>query len=372
MRTLRFILQKEFKQIFRNPAILRIILAMPVSQLFILPWAADYETKGINLSVVDQDHSPVSSRLLSKITASGYFKLASYPSSYRAAAAEVEKNQADIILQIPAHFEKDLVRQQQASLFLAANSINGTKAVLGSAYLQSILADYNNQLRQEWTPFPRMNAEARIQVLSANWYNPRMNYRFFMVPGILVVLVTMIGCFLAAMNIVREKEIGTIEQINVTPIRKHHFIIGKLVPFWVIGLVVLSIGMFISWALYGIVPAGSFLTIYLFSGVYLLAILGLGLLVSTVCSTQQQAMLVSFFLLMTFILLGGLFTPIESMPNWARWLTRANPVAYFIDVTRRVILKGSSLRDIMPQLLTMLGFAVLLNGWAVLSYRKTA
>lgn len=372
MRTLRFILQKEFKQIFRDPAILRIILVMPISQLLVLPWAADYEVKNINLAVIDHDQSQVTRQLLSKITASGYFRLAAYTPSYPVAAEALAANRADIILQIPAHFERDLVRQQQSPVFLAVNAINGTKAILGSAYLQNILSDFNNQLRGQWMPAARLDGEARIEVLTANWYNPQMNYRFFMVPGILVVLVTMIGCFLAAMNIVREKEIGTIEQINVTPIRKHHFIIGKLIPFWVTGLVVLTLGMLVSRALYNIVPVGSLFTIYLFSGVYLLAVLGLGLLVSTICTTQQQAMLVSFFLLMTFILLGGLFTPIESMPRWAQWLTRINPVSYFIEVIRRVILKGSSIGDIMPQLLIMLGFAVVLNGWAVLNYRKTA
>jgi ABC-2 type transport system permease protein len=207
-------------------------------------------------------------------------------------------------------------------------------------------------------------------VVSSNWFNPLMNYKYFMVPGILVVLVTMVGSFLSALNIVKEKEIGTIEQINVTPVKKYQFILGKLIPFWVLGMIILSIGLLISRLAYGINPAGSLFTIYAFAGVYLLAVLGLGLLVSTFTSTQQQAMLISFFMMMVFILLGGLYTSVDSMPHWAQMITKVNPVSYFIEVMRMVVLKGSTLADIKSHLLTVFGFAVFFNAWAIISYRK--
>jgi len=370
MRTLRFLLQKEFRQIFRDPAILRIIFIMPIMQLLVLPWAADYEVKNIKLAVVDHDHSSYSRKFINKATASGYFQLDSYTSSYKEAAKEIENDKADVVVEIPAHFEKDLVKQSEASLFLAVNAINGVKAILGAAYLQSIIQDYNNEIRTQWIQFPRFSPEPNIQVISSNWFNPLMDYKWFMVPGILVILVTMVGSFLASLNIVKEKEIGTIEQINVTPVKKHYFILGKLIPFWILGLIILSIGLLISWLFYGIAPAGSLFTIYVFSAVYLLAVLGLGLLISTYCATQQQAMLISFFMMMIFILLGGLYTPIESMPMWAQWITKFNPVSYFIEVMRLVVLKGSSLRDILPHLTIILIFAFVLNSWAVLNYRK--
>ncbi len=370
MRTLLFLLQKEFRQVFRDPSILRIIFVMPMIQLLILPWAADYEVKDIKLAVVDQDHSEYARRLISKITASGYFKLQDYTASYQAALHDIEKDQADLILEIPAFFERELVKEDEASLFIAVNAINGVKANLGGAYLGRIIQDYNREVRTEWIQFPRFSPETTIEVTSSNWFNPLMNYKYFMVPGILVILVTMVGSFLSALNIVKEKEIGTIEQINVTPVKKYQFILGKLIPFWVLGLIVLSIGMLIARVAYGIIPAGSLFTIYVFSAVYLLAVLGLGLLVSTFTSTQQQAMLISFFMMMVFILLGGLYTSIDSMPKWAQLITRVNPVSYFIEVMRMVVLKGSSLGDIKNQLLTMLGFAVFLNSWAVISYRK--
>ena len=370
MRTLKFILRKEFRQIFRDPGILRIILIMPVIQLLILPWAADYEIKNIKLAVVDHDHSEYSRQLINKITSSGYFILTDYSSSYEHSLEKIESDQSDLILQVPDHFEKDLVKEDEAKLFMAINAINGVKANLGGAYLRTIIQDYNKQVRTEWIQFPRFSPETQIEVTSSNWFNPLMNYKYFMVPGILVILLTMVGSNLAAINIVKEKEIGTIEQINVTPIKKFHFILGKLIPFWILGLLVLTIGLTIARLAYGIIPAGSFLTIYVFAAVYLLAVLGLGLLISTYSVNQQQAMLLSFFLMMTFILLGGLYTSIDSMPEWAKWITRFNPVSYFIEVMRMVVLKGSSLADIKYHLLKMGGFAVVFNGWAIISYHK--
>jgi ABC-2 type transport system permease protein len=370
MRTLKFLLRKEFRQIFRDPAIIRLILIMPVIQLLILPWAADYEIKEIKLAVVDHDHSEYSRQLINKITSSGYFILTDYSSSYEQSLEKIEHDKADLVLQIPQHFEKNLVKEDEATLFMAINAINGVKANLGGAYLRTIIQDYNREVRMEWIQMPRFSPETEIGVASSNWFNPLMNYKYFMVPGILVILLTMVGTNLTAINIVKEKEIGTIEQINVTPIRKYHFILGKLIPFWIIGLFVLTIGLTIARLAYGIIPAGSFLTIYVFSGVYLLAVLGLGLLISTYSVNQQQSMLLSFFLMMIFVLLSGLYTSIDSMPEWAKWITRFNPVSYFIEVMRMVVLKGSSLADIKYQLLVMAGFATAFNGWAIFSYHK--
>jgi ABC-2 type transport system permease protein len=370
MRMLKFLLQKEFKQVFRNPAVLRIIFVMPIIQLLVLPWAADYEVKNIKLAIVDNDHSDYSRQFISKVTASGYFQLDQYTASYNSALQEVEKDKADIIIQIPSHFEKDLVKESKAPLFMAVNAINGVKAILGASYLQAIVQDFNNEVREDWIQMPRFSPQTTIEITSSNWFNPFMEYKYFMVPGILVLLVTLTGSFLAAMNIVKEKEIGTIEQINVTPVKKLHFILGKLIPFWILGMLILTIGLLIAFIAYGIKPAGSFFTIYVFAAVYLLAVLGLGLLLSTYCSTQQQAVLLSFFLIMIFILLGGLYTPIESMPVWAQWITKFNPVTYFIQVMRDVVLKGSSLKDIAPNIGIIFLFALALNSWAVVNYRK--
>jgi ABC-2 type transport system permease protein len=370
MRTLRFLLQKEFRQIFRDPSIIRIIFMMPSIQLLILPWAADYEVKNIQLSVVDHDHSQYSRQLVNKVTSSGYFQLQNYSGSYPNGLQQVEQDRSDLVLEIPADFEKKLVKENESTLFMAINAINGVKASLGGAYLRSIIQDYNREVRLKWIQLPRFSPELQVEVTSSNWFNPSMNYKYFMVPGILVVLVTMVGSFLASLNIVREKEIGTIEQINVTPVKKYHFILGKLIPFWILGLLILTIGLTIARVAYGIMPLGSFAVIYTFAAVYLLAVLGLGLLLSTYTSNQQQAMLLSFFLMMVFILLSGLYTSIDSMPAWAKVITKFNPVTYFIDVMRMVVLKGSGLKDISTHIFTVLGFAAVLNTWAVINYKK--
>ena len=371
MRTLRFLLRKEFRQIFRDKAIVAMIFFMPMVQLILMPLAADYEVRNINLSVVDHDKSPYSQKLISKILASGYFRLTGYNASFKEAFGLIESDKADLILEIPHDFERNLIREDHEKLFVAVNAINGTKASLGGSYLGSIIGDFNADIRMQLVTPPRFRQFPVIDVVASNWFNPVLNYKVFIVPGILAILVTMVGGFLSALNIVREKEIGTIEQINVTPIRKHVFILGKLIPFWVLANIVFTIGLLVARFVYGIVPVGSLLTLYAFISVYLLAVLGFGLLVSTFCDTQQQAMFIMFFFMMLFILLGGLFTSIDSMPEWAKLITRVNPVRYMIEVMRMVILKGSSFVDILPHVGIVSLMGVILNGWAILNYKKT-
>ncbi|MEO6721840.1 MAG: ABC transporter permease [Ferruginibacter sp.] len=372
MRTIKFLLQKEFKQIFRNKAIIAVVIVMPLVQLLVLPLAADYEVKNINLAVIDNDHSTYSQKLISKITASGYFKLTGYNNSYQQALQLIEKDQADLVLEIPGNFERNLIRENEQPVFIAVNAINGVKANLGGAYLGNILRNFNADIRLQLIKPEKFNRQPAIDIASSNWFNPLLNYRVFMVPGILAILVTMIGCFLSALNIVKEKEAGTIEQINVTPIKKHHFILGKLIPFWVLGNVVFTLGLLVSWLVYGIVPLGSLPLLYGFVSLYLLAVLGLGLLISTFCDTQQQAMFIMFFFMMIFILMGGLFTSIDSMPKWAQVATSFNPVSYLISVMRMIILKGSGLKDVLPHIGIIALFAVVLNVAAILNYKKTS
>lgn len=378
MRTLIFLLRKEFKQIFRNKTILGMMVVMPVMQLLILPLAANYEVKNINLVVVDNDHSTWSQQLVSTITASGYFRLIDYNQSFRHSMEYIESDEADLILQIPDDFEKNIVRDNKESLFIAVNAINGTKANIGASYLTRIIKEYNQELRVKIQNTANTSIDAVaankgniVAVTYSNWFNPEMNYRNFMVPGILAILVTMVGGFMTALNIVKEKEAGTIEQINVTPIKKQIFILGKLIPFWILGNVVFTLGLTVAWLVYGIQPVGSLLTLYVFIWIYLLAVLGFGLLISTYSDTQQQAMFIMFFFMMIFILLGGLFTSIDSMPLWAKVIARVNPVTYIIEVFRMIILKGSGLKDIIPHTGIIAITALVLNLWAVKNYRKT-
>ena len=188
---------------------------------------------------------------------------------------------------------------------------------------------------------------------------------------ILVLLLTLIGGFITALNIVKEKEIGTIEQINVTPIKKWQFILGKLIPFWIVGMIVFTIGLVVMYVIYGIFPEGSLLTLYVFAAIYLIALLGLGLLISTFADTQLQAMFIAYFFMMVFMLMSGFFTNTESMPDWARKISNLTPVTHFIKVVRLIVLKGSRFYEVQTEFYYLIGFAVVLNGLAIYNYRKT-
>ncbi|MCX7876945.1 MAG: ABC transporter permease [Melioribacteraceae bacterium] len=371
MRQLKFFLKKEFQQILRNKLLVRLIVAVPIVQLIILPFAANYEIQNIKLCVIDNDKSEYSRKLINKFTSTNYFILTGYFSSQKEALHYLEKDKADLIIEIPKSFENDLIRESETKVFINANAINGQTAGLAVSYSNAIIRDFNNDVRIEWIQPMRINSIPTIEISSTNWFNPKMNYKYFIVPGLMVLLVTLVGFLLTTINIVKEKEDGTIEQLNVSPLKKHQFILGKLIPFWIIGLVVLTIAQIVSFILYGIVPAGSYLTIYLFAAIYLVALLGFGLFVSTLAETQQQAMFIAYFFMMIFILLGGLFAPIENMPDWAQFLTRLNPVSYFIEAIRMIILKGSGINELSKHFGIIILFALIFNTLAIYSYHKT-
>ncbi|MBK7097526.1 MAG: ABC transporter permease [Sphingobacteriales bacterium] len=370
MKTLLFLLQKEFKQIFRDKIIVMMTFVLPIVQLGILPIAMNFEVNEVNVVVIDNDHSPFSNKLINKLGSSGYIKLIAFEPGFTKAMNFIKKGEADIILEIPNFFERDLVKENFAKVNLTVDAINGTKSSLGSSYLTSIIFDFNKNIQIFQNNKPAMPVHINIE--SSVWFNPYANYRWFIVPGILAFLLTIFAGSISATNIVREKEVGTIEQINVSPIKKWQFLLGKLIPFWIIGMIILTIGLIVAVVFYNIQPVGSLVLLYLLSGVYLIALLGFGLLVSTVSNNQLQAMFISFFFIMIFALMSGLFTSVESMPEWARTISHSIPITYFMKALRMIILKGSSFADIKDVFLILFGFAIALNGLAVWNYRKTS
>ena len=373
MRQLLFLLKKEFRQIFRNKSILAVIFVMPIVQLIVLPLAASYEIKNINLAVVDHDHSTFSRRLIQDVTSSNYFRLQYYGENYNEAYEILEKEEVDLILEIPSKFEKNIVRESQNKVLVAINAINGTKAGLSGVYLSQILQDYNKNIQTELSPeIVEMQKNAGLQVDSMLWFNKHYNYRLALVPGILAFLVTLVGGMLTALNIVSEKEVGTIEQINVSPIKKSNFILGKLIPFWILAMITFTLGLIVSRFVYHIEIQGNLALLYFFIAIYLLAILGFGLLISNYSETQQQAMFTVFFFLMIFNLMSGLFTPIESMPIWAQKMTNLNPLKQLIEVIRLIVLKNAGFMNLLPQFFSILAMAIVFNSWAIWSYRKTS
>ena len=369
MRTLYFLLQKEFIQIFRNKAMLPLIFVLPIIQLILLTFAADFELKTIKFTYIDNDNSQESKMLLERFRASSYFVDMGKSQSFKQGMEALDESTATLLITIPRNFSENLHTEKQATIMVDVNSIDGQAASLSYSYAQNIIMDMQDDIRQEWNGLPN-KLEPPVTVESRYWFNQDMVYSNLMVPGILALLITMIGMFLSAMNLVREKEIGTIEQINVTPIRKHHFLMGKLIPFWVIAMFELAFGLVIGKVIFDIPMVGSLPLLFAFSSIYMLVVLGIGLWISTFTDTQQQAMFIAWFFIVIFILMSGLFTPIENMPGWAQELTRANPIAYMVKVVRAILMKGSTFADIKWEFLWVSVYALLVNVFALMSYSK--
>ena len=372
MRTIIYIIQKEFIQIFRDKTMLPVIFILPIVQLIVLVYAATLEMKHIDMIVVDNDLSTVSRKLVSKFDGSPFFYVNSATFNIKEAEHEMTADNVDIILNIPAGFEKKLLKEKRSSLQLQINAINATAAGLTNAYANYVLADFNKNIITEYIHSIPPAHQKTLNINYSFWYNPELNYKIYMLPGILVILITIIGMFLAALNIVREKEMGTIEQINVTPIVKYQFIFGKLFPFWVIAMFELAFGLTIGKLLFNIPMEGSLLLLFGFTAVYLIAALGIGLLISTLANTQQQVMFIVFFFMLTFVLMSGIFTPTESMPQWAHYVNILNPYAYFMRVIRMVLLKGSGFLDIYKEIVALIIYGTIVLSLAVWRYRKTA
>jgi len=351
VRVLRFLLRKEYLQIFRDRFMVAQMLLLPCIQLAILANAATFEVKGARLVVVDEDHSSSSRGLIDRFVASGRFELARRPTSANGADDAMLRREAGAILRVPADFERDLVRTRAASVQLVLNAEDGAAAGVTLGYAQRIIAAYASELSTTLHaaslqgPGPR-SGHPTLDVRTRGWYNPDLDYRFYMVPGILVQLVTMVGTFLTALNIVREKELGTLEQLNVTPVTRAQFIAAKLIPLWSLGLVGLAIGLFVARVAFHVPMRGSLTLMFATASVYLLATLSVGLLVSTIAETQQQAMFVTFFIVLVYLLMSGLFTPVRSMPDWAQWIAQANPTMHYMEIMRGIMLRGSGLREI--------------------------
>jgi len=369
---LRYLLEKEFKQFKRNPFLPRLVIMFPLMVLLVFPLVANFEVKNINLSVIDHDKSSYSRGLIQKIISSGYFNLTDISSHYQEALNTVESNRSDVILEIPSNFERNLAREMKSDLMISANAVNGNKGGLGSAYLVNIVMDFNDNIRTELIGNINKLTVPGLNIVTSYKYNPSLLYEVYMVPALMVMVMAMICGFLPALNIVSEKENGTIEQMNVTPVKKFTFILAKLIPYWVIGYIVLTICIGVAYFVWDLAPAGFLGNIYLFVTVFILAISGFGLVISNYAVTVQQAMFMMFFFVLTFIFMSGLYTPIENMPGWAQMISNFSPLKYIIQVLRMVFLKGSSFIDLLPQFIALLTFAVFFNSWAIYSYKKSS
>ena len=382
MRTLRYLLRKEFLQIFRDRFMVAQLMLMPIIQLLLLGNAATFEVKTARMYVVDRDHSETSRGLVDRLQASRRFLVVGASPSYDVGDQWILERKTDLILSIPADFGREIMRTRNAQVQLVLNAEDGAAAGVTQSYAAQIIAGYANELEAELTPlvhtvsrsggpqpssFPRAQP---LEVRARGWYNPDLNYRDFMVPGILVQLVTVVGTLMTAMNIVREKELGTLDQLSVTPLSQTAFMAAKLIPFWVIGLVELTLGLVVARFVFNVPMIGSIPLVFAAAAIYLFAALGIGLFVSTLVDTQQQAMFVTFFIVMIYLLMSGLFTPVRSMPAWAQWMAQVNPMKHFIEIMRAVLLKGATAQDIVRPVGILVAFGVVVLTLAVRQYGK--
>ena len=358
--TLKYLIQKEFLQIRRNSFMPRIIFIFPIMVMCVMPWVMNQEVKNIRVDVVDNDRSTLSQQLVHSIEASNYFIFNGLCPTYDAAFKDIETSKADIVLVIPRNYSHDLTLDSNPQILIAANAVNGTKGSIGLSYLSQIVtanvvpADIVKQLK--------------VDVLSL--YNKGQSYKVFMIPALTGILMMMLCGFLPALNIVGEKEKGTIEQINVTPVSKWSFILAKLIPYWIIGMVVLTLCLLLSWGVYGITCQGPLILIYLLALLLALFFSSLGLIISNYSDTLQQAMLVMWFFVVCLMLLSGLFTPVRSMPHWAYLTTYINPMHYFVDAVRTVFIRGGDFQSIAHQVLALVISSSVMAVWAVVSYKK--
>lgn len=368
---LKYLLEKEFKQIKRDSFIPKLIFIMPLMAMLVFPYAANFDIKNINLSIVDNDKSSYSQSLIQKIQSSGYFIISNVSDNYSDAMTSIESDESDVILEIPLNFERNLVKEQQADLMISANAVNGNKGGLGSAYLTNIISEFNGIIRLKHAQIINNVSIPNMELVLLYRYNPTLKYEVFMVPALLIMILAMVCGFLPALNIVGEKQSGTIEQINVTPVKKWVFIASKLIPYWIIGYIVLTIAMLIAFLYWGLKPRGSILLIYFFATLFIVAFSGFGLVISNYATTIQQAMFMMFFFVLTFIFMSGLYTPVANMPPWAQLISNFSPLKYIIQVLRLVYLKGSSISELKTPFIALISFAILFYGWAILSYKKT-
>jgi len=376
MRGLKFLIEKEFKQMFRNPLIPNLIVLFPLLMMLVFPWAISFEVKDLRVDIVDNSHSTYSRRLIYKIAASNYFILNDTPYDFNSSMKKMDDGKTDVIIEIPSTFDEDIVKSNSASLGISVNSVNGTQGLLGSNYITQVINMFSEELRNELigtlppeTVSKMMNAP-RIDIVPQYLFNSSLDYKNFMIPGFMVLVLTIICGLLPALNIVSEKEIGTINQINVTPVSKVAFILAKLIPYWVVGFIVMIICVISVYLIYGLWPSGGVLALIISSIVYILSISGMGIITSNYSSTTQQASFLVMFFILILILLGGMFSPISSMPKWAQAIALVNPLTYITDAFRLLYLNGSTLSDVAKDLYALILIQFVLNGWAVMSYKK--
>ena len=360
LRILGALLRKEIVMMRHNPIIPKMIVGLPIIALLIIPLVATFDVKDVEVAVIDNDHSQLSRRIISDMDASKELSVMAVVNTHGEAMDLIEKDKADVILSIPQHFSRDI-----SQLNVEANGVNATKGMLGMQY---VVSSVSSTLRDANMEEGRNVPDSLASVLYR--FNPTLNFKHYMIPALMVFLIIMICGFLPALNLVSEKESGTIEAMNVTPVSRTVFVLSKLIPFWVTGILVITVGILIGFFVYGVAPAGNIACIYLAAILLSLVMSGLGVTIANKSATMLQTIFVMFAFIIIFQLMGGLFTPIGSMPEWAQYITYAVPPRFFNEIMRSIYLKGTTIFELRSQFIWLTAYAVLAITCAALTYRK--
>ena len=376
MRVLRTLIIKELRQFRRNPFLPKLVVGFPLAIVLILPWIANMDVKGVSVGIVDADRSDVSRRITSHVEASEYLRLHDLYADYPSALADLEDGHIDAILEIPNGFGHSL-HATPKRLSIWANGVNAMKGSLGSQYLmQTVMRAFPTGSAPTQPSFENSEiVNSQFSILNSpfsivNYYNPTMDYKHFMIPALMIMLMVMVGGFLPALNLVSEKELGTIEQINVTPVSRLTFTLSKLIPFWVICLLELALCMTLALLVYGLPVAGSVGAIFLAALLFIIVMSSIGVIIANLSDTMQQTMFLMLFVVLSFILLSGLMTPVESMPLWAQHFTRLLPPTYMVEIMRAVYLRGTTVAELSGSYLALAAFALTFATLASFTYRK--
>jgi ABC-2 type transport system permease protein len=365
------IIRKEFIQIRRDRAMRGLIFVMPILQLLVLGYVISSEVKHVSTVVCDLDQTPTSRQLIDRIRNTVYFDVRYFENRETYLHEYLDRGQAVMALVLPRNLEKNLQTLQPSGIQILVDGQDANTANIALGYAAGILENFmTDRLNSMMVGNPQADEIHLLTPSVQVWYNPNLQSSDFMIPGIVVFLLTMITTLISAMGLVREREIGTLEQLLVAPIQKYQLLIGKIVPFAVLGLMEFALAVTFARLWYHIPIVGNLALLTMFAIIYLFTTLGLGLLVSASSHTQQQAMFLTWFIMMFIFLMSGFIFPIENMPKPAQVLTYLNPMRYFMVITRELFIKGAGLRHLYDQGLALCVFGAVIFTFAVLRFQK--
>jgi ABC-2 type transport system permease protein len=370
MRQIFFMIQKEFRQVFRSREMIGIIFGIPLVQMVILGFTITNEVKYVSLLIADYDNSQISHEIIQAFANTDRFTIIGHETNPEKIESTIQEWDAQIVLNIPLHFAADLRTNLFPELQIIVDGLDGNSAGIALSYAQGILMQY---ARESGTNPVRIRDSGSVHLIENKermWYNLNLDNAQYMIPGIVVTLMTIISTMLSAMSLVKEKEIGTLEQLMVTPLKRYQLLFGKIIPFLILTFIELMVVMTCAKFIFNIQIQGSYLLLALLAFLFLFTTLGFGIFISTLTNTQQEAMFMSWFFMVFMLLMSGFFIPIENMPDFLQSITYLNPMRYFLAIIRDIFQKGSTISYLLIDVIPMTIYGVLIFLLGVLNFHK--